>query len=184
MKSTDPTPDQFAPLPVLHGSGAHVELKPTIVIDTREQAPLRFARLLAITGTLQSGDYSFVGGGEMFTVERKSIPDLVACCVGENRARFERELHRLRGHQFKRLLIVGQREDIEEHRYRSNVSPASVLGSLATWEIRYDVPIVWAGDAETAARLVESWVHYAAREIIKATNEFLKAGEQLKLASN
>ena len=42
--------------------------------------------------------------------------ELVACCMGDNRVRFERELHRLRGYRFKRLLIVGSEKDIREHR--------------------------------------------------------------------
>jgi hypothetical protein len=45
-------------------------------------------------------------------VERKSIGDVVACCVGQSRERFERELHRLRGFRFKRLLVVGNEAEI------------------------------------------------------------------------
>jgi hypothetical protein len=44
---------------------------------------------------------------ELFGVEPKSINDVVGCCVGDKRARLEREMHRLRGYRFKRLLIVG-----------------------------------------------------------------------------
>lgn len=62
-------------------------VRPVIVIDTREQAPLPFSRLAVERGTLVSGDYSFRGGEELFAVERKSIPDLVACCAGDNRDR-------------------------------------------------------------------------------------------------
>lgn len=64
---------------------------------TREQLPRPFKRLASVRATLTSGDYSFRGGEELFAVELKSIADLVACCVGENRERFFRELHRLRG---------------------------------------------------------------------------------------
>ena len=31
-------------------------------------------------------------------MERKTLPDLVGCCMGDNRERFERELHRMRGY--------------------------------------------------------------------------------------
>ena len=53
-------------------------------------------------------------------------------------------MHRLRGYWFKRLLIVGDRQEVVEHRYRSNVTPASVLGSLTAWEARYGLPSIWA----------------------------------------
>jgi hypothetical protein len=44
-----------------------------LVIDSREQQALGFHRLPSTTGSLQSGDYSFRGGEELFVVERKSI---------------------------------------------------------------------------------------------------------------
>ncbi len=140
---------------------------PTIIIDSREQTPLRFSNLQAIKGTITSGDYSFTGGEDQFSIERKSIADLVACCMGSNRERFERELHRLRGYRFKRLLIVGSRQDIEEGNYRSNIKPQSVLHTLSAFECRYDVPVVFIPDAPTAALQVETWVVWYSREIIK-----------------
>jgi ERCC4-type nuclease len=91
-------------LPALRSLRNLADVRPVIVIDTREQCPLPFARLAVECGTLASGDYSFRGGEELFAVERKSISDLAACCAGENRERFFRELHRLRGFRFKRLL--------------------------------------------------------------------------------
>lgn len=44
-------------------------------------------------------------GEELFAVERKTIADLVACCIGANRERFFRELHRLRGYRLLQSLI-------------------------------------------------------------------------------
>ena len=46
------------------------------------------------------------------SIERKTVSDLVGSCMGENRERFERELHRLRGYRFKRLLVVGSEAEI------------------------------------------------------------------------
>ncbi len=139
---------------------------PILIIDTREQTPLLFQRLACQRGTLLSGDYSFLGGEELFSVERKSIDDLVGCCAGENRKRFERELHRLRGFWFARLLIVGSEEDVEAHRYRSEINPKSVLHTVKAFEARY-VPVVWEPSAQKAAELVESWAYWVAREIAK-----------------
>jgi ERCC4-type nuclease len=142
---------------------------PSLVVDTREQTPLVFTRLPCLRGTLTTGDYSVAGCEELFAVERKSIPDLVASVTGE-RGRFERELHRLRGYRFKRLLIVGSRAEIEAHRYRNNASPRAVLASLAAFEVRYDLPVVWSRTPQDAAVLVEGWAWWFAREIRKAAS--------------
>jgi ERCC4-type nuclease len=162
-------------LPALRSLADLADVRPAVIINTREQEPLPIRRLPAIRGTLQSGDYSIVGAADLFAVERKSISDLVACCCGENRERFERELHRLRGFRFKRLLIVGARAEIEQGRYRSNVKPASVLHSLAAWEVRYDLPAVFCPTAEAAGQQVESWAFWYAREIVESVNALLRA---------
>jgi DNA excision repair protein ERCC-4 len=107
-----------------------------ICIDTREQTPLPFSRLKTRWGKLPAGDYSIAGleDEEEFAVERKTVPDLVGCCMGDNRDRFERELKLLRGYDFKRILVVGSRSDIEMQRYHSRITPRSVFGSLSAYE--------------------------------------------------
>ena len=176
----DPLPN----LPALRSIASLADAKPTVVIDTREQAPLVFARLAAVSGTLYTGDYSFRGGEELFAVERKSIADLVGCCVGENRERFARELHRLRGHRFKRLLIVGRREEIEEAKYRSNVKPKAVLATLGAFEARYDVPVVFAPSPAAAALQVEHWIWWFSRELVEQANDLCRANRTLKPQPN
>jgi ERCC4-type nuclease len=163
-------PDTFPSLPALKHLGDLASVRPVIVVDSREQIPLPIRRLASTVATLTSGDYSFAGGEELFAVERKSIPDLVQCCMGDNRARFERELHRLRGFRFARLLIVGTRAEVEGHQYRSNISPRAVLHTLAAFEARY-VPVVWAPDPDSAARLVETWAWWFARELVINVNK-------------
>jgi DNA excision repair protein ERCC-4 len=156
--------------PALRGLSDLAAMRPAVIIDTREQDPLPIRRLPVIRAGLQSGDYSAAGLQDLFAVERKSLPDLVACCMGENRDRFERELHRLRGFRFKRLLIIGKREEIEAGAYRSAIRPAAVLHSLAAWECRYDVPPVFAPSPEAGAALVEGWVWWYCREAVEALN--------------
>lgn len=143
--------------------------------DTREQCPLVFTRLPSVRGTLYSGDYSVAGMEALFAVERKSIPDLVACCCNSNRERFENELHRLRGFRFRRLLIVGTPQEIMDGAYRSAIRPAAVLGTLATFEVRYDCPVVFEATPEAAARRVECWAWYYAREHVETVNAMLRA---------
>ncbi len=147
---------------------------PTIVIDSREQSPLVFKNLPTQPGTLATGDYSIEGAEELFSIERKSIPDLISSCTTE-RARFERELHRLRGIRFARLLIIGSASDIQAHRYQSNASPKAILHSLWTFEARYNVPVVFAPDIDRAAVLVERWAFWFARELLNVTSAMEKA---------
>lgn len=161
--------------PALHSLGNLAGVRPVIVIDTREQIPLPFARLAVERGTLASGDYSFRGGEELFAIERKSVPDLVACCVGGNRERFFRELHRLRGFRFKRLLVVGTREAIEGGKYRSNVAPKAVLATLAALETRFDVPVIFCPSPEEAGRKIEAWAFWYARELVENANSLARA---------
>ena len=156
-------------LPALRSLGDLADARPTIIVDTREQTPLVFEHLASVTGTLQSGDYSVLGMEHLFAVERKSVADLVGCCTGENRERFERELHRLRGFHFKRLLVVGAPAEVTAHHYRGNLSPKAVMGSLSAWEARFDVPVVWSPPHEAAA-VVQRWAWYYAREVVGQVN--------------
>ena len=166
-------------LPALRGLGTLADHKPAIVVDSREQQPLSFSRLPAIRGALLTGDYSVLGLQELFAVARKSISDLVGYCIGQNRERVERELHRLRGFRFKRLLVIGTEAEILEGRYRSNVKPAAVWGTLATVEVRYDIPIVFCETPERAGRLIERWAFYFAREMVEVVNDLRRGVDQL-----
>lgn len=161
-------------LPALRHLGELAQRLPVIICDTREQTPLPITRLPVIRAGLYSGDYSIAGLEDEFSIERKSIDDLVGCCVNSNRERFEHELHRLRGYRFKRLLIIGQRCEVELKHYRSAIAPASVLGTLAAFEIRYDIPVVWTATPEEAAALVERWAWYAAREHVEQVNTLFR----------
>ena len=138
-----------------------------IIIDTREQKELTFPHFESVRGTLQSGDYSIEGLEHRFSCERKSISDLVGSLTS-GRERFERELHRLRGFDFARLLIVGTEADIVNHRYRSKASPKSILHSLYAFEARYGVPFVFGGSESRSAALVERWAYWYAREVSRA----------------
>jgi ERCC4-type nuclease len=134
-------------------------LNPTIIIDTREQTPLIFEHLASERGTLQSGDYSIAGLEHDFAVERKSIPDLCQS-VTRGRERFERELHRLRGFSFARILIVGSPKEVEQTAH----NPKAIFSSLSAMETRWRVPVVWESSPELAARLVERWAWFFWRE--------------------
>jgi DNA excision repair protein ERCC-4 len=141
-------------------------ITPTVIIDTREQDPLPIHRWPVIRAGLTTGDYSLAGAEHLFAVERKSIADLVMSCTTE-RERFERELHRLRGFQFARLLIVGTLAEVRDGAFHSKASPVAILNSLSAFEVRYSVPVVWADTPTEAAERVEGWAYWFAREIAK-----------------
>jgi DNA excision repair protein ERCC-4 len=162
------------PLPALRHLGDVADRLPCVIVDTREQDPLPIARLPVIRAGLYTGDYSVAGLETVFAVERKSIPDLVSCCAASNRERFENELHRLRGFHFRRLLVIGTREEIECGGYRSNIRPAAVLGTLYAFECRYDCAVVFAPTPAEGAALVERWAWYAARECVETCNGILR----------
>lgn len=171
---------ELGTLPALKKLGKLSDLRPVVIIDTREQTPLPITRLEVVRAGLQTADYSFQGGEQVFGIERKSIDDLVGCCTGGNRERFEREMHRLRGFRFKRLLIVGHRWMIEGHRYRSKIKPSAVLHSLDAWEARYDLPVVFCEHETHAAALVEKWVWWFARQMVEDANSLLRGSRTVE----
>ena len=139
-----------------------MKLSPTIIIDSREQHPWSFSNLPSEPGSLSTGDYSIVGLTHLVAVERKSLPDLLAC-IGYERDRFKRELQRLRAYRFRALIIEASYADLECGEWRSKIQPASVLGSLAAWQAQYALPIWLAGDHKAGAEFCERFLYQAAR---------------------
>lgn len=125
---------------------------------------------------LPTGDYSIRGFETRFAIERKGIPDLVGCCTGANRQRFEAELVRMRGYEFRRLLLVGAPAEISTARYRSAIQPRSVWATLHAFEVRYGLPVVFEATPEEAAARVEVWAAWFWREQWKALDALTKAG--------
>ena len=76
------------------------------------------------------------------------------------------------------------KEDVYEHRYRSNVTPNSLLGSLRSFEVRYDVPVVWKADPDSAARQVELWAQKFATELRKVSYDVSQAKRVTSSHSN
>jgi ERCC4-type nuclease len=165
-------------IPALRSVAKLADLRPVIAIDTREQSPLKFTRLQAVERALFTGDYSILGLEDAFAVERKSLDDIANCCLSSNRDRFEHELHRLRGYRFKRLLVVGTREDIVAGRYHSRILPKAVLATLSAFEIRYDLPVTFIETPEEAATAIERWAFYYCREVIKLAHALSKSSHQ------
>ncbi len=129
-----------------------------IVIDSREQTPLSFAKwpevVVEVAG-LPSGDYALKGLETRAAIERKSIDDLAGSLTA-GRERFEAELTRARGYDLFCIVVESTMEDVAQHRYRSKAQPHALLQSLFTYMVRFNVPVVWAGSREGAAYAVKS----------------------------
>ena len=162
------TAEAFPPLPARQSAAPFL---PVLIIDTREQTPLAFSWLPSRTGTLTSGDYSIAGLESDFAIERKSIPDLVGSLTS-GRERFMREVDRLRGFPFARLLIVGTEAEIIEGQYRSNANPTAMMHSLHAIESR-GLPVVFTATPAAAAAMVERWAWWRARAVLQSGNDLI-----------
>ena len=118
----------------------------TIICDTREKTPWDFDGVAAVSSSpLATGDYSIVGLKDYVAIERKSLSDLVGC-VTFDRDRFKAELKRLGAYRCRSVIIEGTVSEVYAHSYRSKVTPESVIGSVMSWQTKYQVPFVWAGE--------------------------------------
>ncbi|HMR04444.1 MAG TPA: ERCC4 domain-containing protein [Polyangiaceae bacterium] len=130
-------------------------MRPTVLVDTREQRPLRFSAAVDVQiATLSAGDYTIEGASDVVAIERKSLPDLVACC-GPERERFMDCCRRLRDYPLGLIVVESSLEAVLAHAYRSQLRPSSVVGTTIAIHVDYGVPTIWAGDASNAANIVE-----------------------------
>jgi DNA excision repair protein ERCC-4 len=144
-----------------------------ILIDSREQKPWSFADHETEPATLTAGDYSLAGLQELIAIERKELSDIIGC-ITSGRDRFKRELLRLRSYRCKAVILECSMNDIINHNYRSKVTPASVIGSIASWQTRYSVPFIFAGNRTNANGYCLSMM----RNYTSQIKEVIKAIEQ------
>ena len=139
-----------------------MKITPIVIVDSREQHAWQFENLPSEPGSLTTGDYSIRGLEHLVAVERKSLDDLLGC-VGTDRARFKRELQRLRAYRFRALIVEASHEDIQRGQWRSKVHPNAVAGSLAGWMAQYSLPVMLVGTHAAGAEFCERFLYQAAR---------------------
>lgn len=133
-----------------------------IIVDSREQAPFPFTDYDAevVEGALTAGDYSLLGLESLVAVERKSLPDLIAC-LGRERPRFERELERLRGFESAAVVIESPMAALALGEYRSALNPKAAYESVVCFMCRYKLTFYFAQDRRGAERFTYSFLrHY------------------------
>ena len=140
-------------------------LKPeqvTVIVDTREQAPYDLSPMGAVPETLATGDYSVRGLEDLVCLERKSLEDLLGC-IGHGRARFMRELQRMRAYPSRAVVIEAAWADLEAGNYRSRIAPKAACHSVLSWMTRYAVPFMFAGNREAGEQAARCFLFASAR---------------------
>ena len=138
----------------------------TITIDPREPWPhpwaARFSPDVRLERAgLETGDVALSALPDGALVERKTVPDLLAC-IGRERARFERELQR--GRYCGRLIVVVEGTLAEVLAATRGIHPNAIIGTLAAWQRRFS-PFCFAGSVQTAAQLAEAFLRGQVREV-------------------
>lgn len=150
----------------------------TVIADSREQINQHILTWLDgkgvqhITRALETGDYSAMLDGETFedevVVERKANIDEIAGNFTQGRERFEREMIRAKANGIKVFLIIENASwhDILLHNYHSQLKPQSLMASLLSWQVRYNITVMFSR-AEETAQLIYSTLYYWAWNRLK-----------------
>ena len=100
-------------------------------------------------------------------IERKHNLDEICGNFTAERERFEREFLRAKAYGTKVVLIIENATwtDIFLGNYRSKVKPQSLIGSLLSWMVRYNITVLFCKQEETG-KLIHGILYYAAKELL------------------
>ena len=151
----------------------------TVLVDTREKRPFSMGAMPTEPGSLATGDYVLKAAPNFAVVERKSIGDL-AGCLGSGRERFEKELQRLRAFSRRITVVECSYPDLLNY-HRTEISPASIAGSIASWSGKY-CGFLFAGNRVDAADFVQRFLFLAAKTLWDMGENFRKELRNMKSA--
>jgi len=154
----------------------------TIICDTRERPTERSRVRYKQFGCpykrekLNVGDYSavlYLPDGKTLSladkcvIERKLGYAELCCCFAQDRARFTREFERAKeaGTKIYLLLENSSWEMAYSGRYRSKLSPQSLIASMLAWLARYDCQIIMCR-SETSGKLIHDILYREAKELL------------------
>ena len=122
-----------------------------VLCDSREQIPPPFPDGVTLErASLPTADYTTHALRLIAVVERKSIGDF-ASTITQGRDRFDREIGRLKAFRWKAICVEG---DLTEVYRASAVHPHSVIGSIASFMARADVPTLFCGNPAGCGRMI------------------------------
>jgi hypothetical protein len=121
-----------------------------IIEDTRQQAIMPWPAGVEVERrTMREADFTTERLWGIGAIELKR--DDFAAAVGGDRERFDREIVRLVPYRFKCIIIADEISNV----YRKTlVHPHAIVGSIASWYARHDVPCLFVGNDAGAARLI------------------------------
>lgn len=153
----------------------------TIIIDTQEKVNGHITeffdkkKIPQVQRSLDIADYSAMIGNMTWehdvVVERKANIDEIAGNFTAQRARFEREFLRAKANGCKVFLVIENCSwsDIFLHNYQSKLLPKSLVASLLSWQIRFNITIIFCKQSETA-QIIYGILYYTVRESLKNGN--------------
>jgi DNA excision repair protein ERCC-4 len=142
----------------------HDPMKPEVfalALDTREQLIGFIPRTIpVVVAKLPVGDLSVPGFEDRVAIDRKQLDDFVNCVTRESE-RFTRLLRRMAELDLGAIVVESTVAAVRAHKYRSQMSPAFVLGAAAHITAKYGVPVFFCGDLDAstdfATRLLRAW---------------------------
>ena len=101
-------------------------------------------------------------------IEKKNGLDEIAGNFTVDRKRFEDEFTRAKADGLKVFLLIENASwsDILLHNYRSKLAPKSLIASLLSWQVRFNITIIFCKPSETG-QIIHGILYYAAREALK-----------------
>jgi ERCC4-type nuclease len=146
-----------------------------IIIDTREQAPLKFRKSKKIDGIitkkLDTGDYSVEGYEDKIAIERKSPEDFLGT-MGRGNKRFQKELKRAMRLDYFAIVIEAPytvlRDKMFEGGRYSKMRPDVALKIMWTLIHKYRIQVFFCNGSAEASAIVRgaltSYVDYDSKE--------------------
>lgn len=150
----------------------------TIICDSREQVNGHVTgyfdknKVAHTTRNLDTGDYSAMIGDLTLehdvVIEKKNGLDEIAGNFTVSRQRFEDEFMRAKAEGLKVFLLIENASwsDILLHNYRSQLKPQSLIASLLSWQVRFNITVLFCKPNETG-QIIHGILYYAAREALK-----------------
>ena len=155
-----------------------------VLIDTREKENSHIISYFQQQGinykqrALNFGDYSFmlpenkklginrdIYFNSQVAVERKGSLGELSGNFAQNRAQFRNEM--IRGKEANIILLIEDSySNLINHNYRTGLQPKAFLGSLTSWQHRYDLNVNFI-PKELAGNFIYHQLYYFCRELVK-----------------
>ena len=140
---------------------------PTIIKDTREHEGYGYNFRASsncagmIVEKLDTGDYAIKDYLDLIVIERKK--SIIEMCnnFGKKRKQFENELKRMENIKFKYIVVEDYWSSIKHPKF-TTLKYNMILGSIISFELKYGVHFIFAGNKNmaqdiTRSLLIKAW---------------------------